>query len=140
LAPLGQASFFDYTASVHARLHRFLLMLLMLALPLQTFASASMLGCDAARHPAAEQMVMAAGNAADEMKTDCHAHEQPSAPLAQHNCKHCAACTLASALPIPVTDLPAIMPVSNSFTPQFAESFSGFIPDGPERPPQSPLA
>jgi len=100
----------------------------MLALPLQALASASMLGCTFS-HPAA-----------DVMMADCHEPEQPDSPPAQHDCKHCAACALASALPVPVTDSVVIMPLRHRFTPTPATAFSGFIPDGPERPPRPFLA
>jgi hypothetical protein len=132
---LGQPAFFDYTASVRAHLHRFLLMLLMLALPLQTFASAAMLGCMLSHPAIAEPMAMADG-----MMAGCHEPEQPESSPFQHDCKHCAACALAAALPIPVTDSPAIMPLRHRFIPSPASAFGGFIPDGPERPPRPSLA
>jgi hypothetical protein len=107
-------------------------MLLMLALPMQTFASAAMLGCTFSHQAVAEPMAMADG-----MMGGCHeAEQQPDTPPAQHDCKHCAACALAAALPIPVTDSPAIMPLRHRFTSSPAAAFSGFIPDGPERPPR----
>jgi hypothetical protein len=127
--------FIDYTAHVRARLHRFLLILLMLALPLQAFAAASMLGCAFSHQAAAEQMAMTDG-----MMAGCHEPEQPEAPPAQHECKHCAVCALASTLPIPVSDTPAIMPASRHFTSHPAVSFSGVVPEGPERPPRPTLA
>ncbi|MFO7542149.1 MAG: hypothetical protein R6W97_04935 [Thiobacillus sp.] len=117
------------------RFHRFLLALMMLALPLQTFASAAMLGCAFSQQAAVEQ-----GAKPDTMMMDCHEQEQPDSPAAQHNCKHCAACALASALPVPVASAPAIPPVPDSFAAQPAASFNGFIPDGPERPPKASLA
>ena len=133
---LGLSAFFDYTACVRARFHRFLLMLLILALPLQAFASAAMLGCGSFSHQAMmEQMAMA-----DEAMAGCHEPEQPDAPSTQHDCKHCAACALGAALPIPVADIPAIMPAPIHFISHPAASFSGFIPDGPERPPRISLA
>ena len=110
-------------------------MLLMLALPLQAFASAAMLGC-ATSHPiAAEPVAMA-----DETMAGCHETGQADAPPAQHDCKHCAACALASTLPIPVSDTLAILPVTQVYQSSPAASFSGFVPDGPERPPRSTLA
>jgi len=110
-------------------------MLLMLALPLQTFASAAMLGCTFSHQAIAEPMAMA-----DSMMADCHQPEPSDAPSSQHNCKHCVACALASALPIPSSDTPAMLPVASHFIVQAAASFSGFIPDGPERPPRPFLA
>lgn len=110
-------------------------MLLMLALPLQTFASAAMLGCTFSHQAMMEQMAMA-----DEAMAACHEPEQPEVPSTQHNCKHCAACALGAALPIPVADTPAIVPAPTRFMSHPAASFSGFIPDGPERPPRISLA
>ena len=106
----------------------------MLALPLQAFASASMLGCAFSHQSAAEPMAKAGG-----MMAGCHESEQPDAPPTQHDCKHCAVCTLASVLPIPVADGAAIVPVPHSFASQPTASFSGFVPDGPERPPRPQL-
>jgi hypothetical protein len=120
---------------VRARFHRFLLMLLMLALPVQTLASAAMLGCSLQDQAAVAPMAMA-----DAMTVSCHEPEQPDTPPAQHDCKHCATCALASALPIPAADTLAVMPVRQNFTSRPAASFSGFVPDGPERPPRTHLA
>ena len=109
-------------------------MLLILAMPLQAFSAASMLGC-AFSHPAAmEPMAMA-----DDMMAGCHEPEQPDAPPVQHDCKHCAVCALASTPPIPASDMPLIMPVTHYFTSQPAAPFSGFVPEGPERPPRPTL-
>jgi hypothetical protein len=127
---LGQALFSDYTASVRATLHRFLLMLLILALPLQGWASASMMTCLPGGAPVDAAAAVPATMA-------CHEQTPEDAPLpAQHDCQHCAACVLASAPPIPLTVTPAIAPVSVRFIPHPAAAFSGFIPDGPERPPR----
>jgi hypothetical protein len=131
----GRSSFIDYTARVRAHFHRFLLLMMMLALPVQTFASAAMLDCAFSNQAMAEPMAMAG-----EMMAGCHEPEQPDTPPAQHNCEHCAACALASVLPIPVTDSVVIAPVSIRFISQPAASFSGFIPSGPERPPRPFLA
>jgi hypothetical protein len=122
---------------VRAYLHRFLLLLLMLALPLQALATASMRVCGTASHPAmAEQMAMA-----DEAMANCHEpDQQPETPPAQHDCKHCAACALGAALPIPAADTPAVAPTPVRFLSHPAAPFSGFIPDGPERPPRISLA
>jgi len=110
-------------------------MLLMLALPLQTFASAAMLGCMFSHPVVAEPMAMADG-----MMAGCHEPEQDDTPSTQHNCKHCAACALASVLPIPYSGTMAIVPVASRFISQADASFIGFIPDSPERPPRPFLA
>lgn len=110
-------------------------MLLILALPLQTFASAAMLGCMYSQPvEALEQMATDGG-----MMAGCHEQESPDAPPAQHNCNHCAACALASVLPIPVTGTPVIISTPSRLTLQSTALFSGYIPEGPERPPRSPL-
>jgi hypothetical protein len=128
---LGTALLFDYTARVRTYFHRFLLMLLMLALPAQAFAAAAMLDCVLVPPALAETGGMMSG---------CHEPDQPDTPPAQHDCKHCAACALTSALPIPVTDGPAILSIRHGFTLSPEAAYSGFIPDGPERPPRPDLA
>ena len=109
-------------------------MLLMLALPLQAFASASVLGCAFTHAADMQEMAMT-----DDMMVGCHEHDTPDAPPAQHDCKHCAACVLASALPIPVTDTPAVMSTPFRFALQTAVLLSGILPEGPERPPRTAL-
>lgn len=109
---------------------------MILALPLQTFASAALMGCEFTAHLNAGQQ----GAMADANMAGCHDQEQPDTPPTQHNCKHCTACALASTLPVPVTATLAFEPVPDSFSAQPAASFSGFIPDGPERPPRTFLA
>jgi hypothetical protein len=132
---LGQPSFFGYTAIVRFRSQRFLPILLMLALPLQAFASAAMLVCTFSHRTALESMMPV-----DETMAGCHETQQTDAPAVQHDCKHCAACALASALAIPAADTPAIVSASHRFDPQSAAAFGGFVPEGPERPPRPSLA
>jgi len=110
-------------------------MLLMLALPLQAFASASMLGCTFSHQAGMEHMAMA-----DDAMADCHESGQPERPPASHDCKHCAACALGSVLPIPITESVPILPPPTGFASHPAAVFSGFVPDGPERPPRPFLA
>lgn len=118
---------------MRASLHRFLLFVLMLTLPLQALASAVMVGC-MAHSEAMEQMAMAGEMAG------CHESEQPTNPSTSHDCKHCAACVLGAVLPLPAVDTPALVPARHSFTSHSAALFSGFIPDGPKRPPRPSLA
>jgi len=107
-------------------------MLLMLGLPLQAYAAASMLVC-ASAHQAMPAQLATAGEA----MAGCHEPE-PSPPQS-HDCKHCTLCALASALPIPATDTLRWAPIAPHFQPPSAVTFSGFIPDGPERPPRPTL-
>jgi len=130
---LGQSVFFDYTSGVRIQVRRFLLLLLMLALPVQTFASAAMLGCALPHQAAMELTAMA-----EDGMAGCHEPEQP-AP-ASHSCKHCTACALASALPIPAADILTVMPARQHFASHPAATFSGIVPEGPERPPRPDLA
>jgi hypothetical protein len=133
--------FIDYTGHVRFQFNRFLLMLLMLALPVQTFASAAMPGCAFShQRPAAypgmlEHMVMAEGKGAK-----CHESEQPGSSPTSHTCKHCAACSLASAMLIPSMAFTSVAPAPHSVIPHFSASFIGFIPDNPERPPRTHFA
>jgi len=111
-------------------------MLLILALPVQSFASAAMLGCMMPPTDAMQPVAMT-----DDMMADCHASsDQPGTPSTSHNCNHCAACALASSLPIPAAGSTPVVPVAVCFVAQPAAAFSGFIPDGPERPPRPFLA
>ncbi len=107
----------------------------MLALPLQAFASAAMLDCAFAHTAEIEQVVLA-----DHAMDGCHDSGQPESPPASHDCKHCSACALGAVLPIPSGDSIAIPPPAVSFTALPAAAYSGFVPDGPERPPRPFLA
>ena len=121
---------------MNARLRRFLLVWLMLTLPLQAFASAAMLGCMVAHPAELQQSAMA-----EERMAGCHASSDPSdAPSASHDCKQCAACALAAALAIPVAEITPVVPLAVRFLSQPDAEFSGFIADGPERPPRPFLA
>lgn len=105
----------------------------MLVLPVQGYAAASMLMCASAHQAVPAQMT-----AADEAMAGCHESE-PSPPQSR-DCKHCTLCALASALAIPAIDTLRQAPVDRYWLPPSAVTFSGFIPDGPERPPRSSLA
>ena len=119
---------------------RFLILLMMLVLPVQTFASAAMLGC-AFSHQGPSSAAHMAQAASAEALPACHTPEQPEAKPAQHDCKHCAACYMASALPIPSIFVPPVAPLTHSvIVPLAPNSFIGFIPDSPERPPRTTSA
>lgn len=106
----------------------------MLALPVQAFASAAMLDCAFAHTAEMAQTVM------DDAMDGCHDSGQPEAPPVAHDCTHCSACALGAVLPIPSGDSIAIPPLAASFTAHAAAAYSGFVPDGPERPPRPFLA
>jgi len=119
---------------------RFLIVLMMLVLPVQTFASAAMLGCAFSHQgPSAASQLAQPVNA--EGLPACHTPEQPDPQPAQHDCKHCAACYMASALAIPSVFVPPITAPSQRLVLPFTPStFIGFIPDSPERPPRTTFA
>lgn len=121
-------------------MRRFLLVFLMLALPLQAFASVALFACE---HTRSHGMTTPAGQ--DPMHAahgGCHeaAPAKPAKATADHQCSHCAACYLGAAFPLPAAFTTAAAPLPYSPPLQFAETFSGFIPEGPERPPRSRLA
>ncbi len=115
---------------------RFLLMFMMLALPVQAFASAALLGCEFSSTGAEAGVTM------DHAMADCHEvpAEKSAMPAGEHQCSHCAACYLAAAFPMPASATAQVTPLP--YTPPLAriEPFSGFIPEGPERPPRTALA
>ncbi|MEQ1661809.1 MAG: hypothetical protein ABL877_03855 [Thiobacillus sp.] len=114
---------------MRAAFRRFLLLLLMLTLPVQAFAAASMLGC-ALSSPA--QPVESAS-------PSCHDADPADLP-AQHECKHCALCFLAGAQLIPSPILAPFSALAPVDLPSLTVVIGCFIPDGPERPPRLTLA
>jgi hypothetical protein len=118
---------------VRTTFHRFLLTMLMLILPLQAYASASMRSCLPVPVPvqqSAEPMQMAG----------CHESGQHDDTPAPHNHKYCAVCALATALPVSFNLSPVLAPAALRFVTLPIAAFYGFIPDGPDRPPRLPLA
>lgn len=129
--------FFGYTPHMRFPYKRFLILLMMLVLPVQTFASAATLGC-AFLHQGSSAAQHVAQMDSAEAQSACHTPEQPDPQPAQHDCKHCAACYMASALAIPSMSIPPAAPLSPSvIIPLTPTSFIGFIPDNPERPPRT---
>lgn len=119
---------------MRARFHRLLLLFLMLALPLQAFASASMLACTFAHAAPMEEAHM------DDAMAGCHDSGQADAPPASHDCQHCSACALGSVLPIPRGASMVVPPDAAGVAAESSAAYSGFVPDGPERPPRPFLA
>ncbi len=112
---------------------------MMLALPVQAFASVVLLGCEFAHDDAAMQTAIDMSSASHAMHGSHEApREQPVPSVGEHQCSHCAACYLAAAFPIPAAIGTAVAPIPYSPHLSIAETFSGFIPEGPERPPRTP--
>lgn len=119
----------SYNPPMRPAFRRFLLLLLMLTLPLQAFAAASMLGC--ALSPPAQ--------AVESTSPGCHAPDPADHPT-QHECQHCALCFMAGAQLIPAPVLAPLSTPPSVDLPPLVVVMGGFIPDGPERPPRLILA
>lgn len=115
---------------MRAAFRRLLLLTLMLVLPLEAWASATMLACAFSHGAPAQQTALSD-------MPPCHSEPQSDSAPADHQCTHCAACVLASAIPVPaVIALPAA-PRAHVQLPPLSAAFSGFIPEEPERPPRT---
>ncbi|HMM46829.1 MAG TPA: hypothetical protein PKC12_02490 [Thiobacillaceae bacterium] len=115
-----------------SRFRRLLLLLLMLVLPLQTFASATMLACAFPPPPAPHHAMADGGHGCHEN----HDGDNAERATSSHDCRHCATCVLASALPIPSAGSVTVPLSAADPAPRLATAYVGFIPDGPERPPR----
>jgi len=108
---------------------------MMLVLPLQGFAAAAMIGCSMTQHAAMSSQ------ASDTEMSGCHeSAPQPDSPTSQHSCAHCAVCYLTSIPLLPVAATLSALPAASTMIPHSSKPFSGFIPEGPERPPRAHLA
>jgi hypothetical protein len=111
------------------------LIVMMLALPLQAFASAAMIGCSMMQHAAMPSQ------ASDAEMSGCHeSAPQPDSVPAETSCAHCAACYLTSIPLLPALTPLSALPAVGALIPHAATSFSGHIPEGPERPPRAHFA
>lgn len=135
---------------MHNRFKRFLLIFMVLALPVQAFASVAVLGCEFSRlgnpavlgemHKATLNDHSDTGHHASHAMNGCHeASDQTDTPTGAHKCSHCAACYLAAACPIPFVPTSRVIAIPYTAHLQQAEFFNGFIPEGPERPPRTSL-
>lgn len=116
--------------------------LLVLALPVQGWAAATMVSCG--QHHGASSHAVADGHdahvhgghadaLADGTKTD-HSDAAP-AHASAHTCSACAACCLVGALPSPVLTVPVDAAARTVFAALQPE-VGVFAADGPERPPR----
>ena len=107
---------------------------MMLALPVQTFASAAMLGC--AFSQSGMDVVQEHGQSVMAAESACHESGQTDLTPSQNACKHCSACYLASALLAPSIDTPPVVLTAQRLISHVDDVFIGYIPDSPDRPPQ----
>jgi hypothetical protein len=126
------------------RLHRLLTLLLILALPVQSWAAAGMVHC-AAMHRA-QATAAGAHHSHHHQQHATSSHAAPDLPghaavsdLSTFKCSACAACCIAAALP---ATAPAFNVVPASTMPLFFLTVARvqFQTDGPERPPRPFLA
>ncbi|MFP5417841.1 MAG: hypothetical protein ACLGHA_01670 [Gammaproteobacteria bacterium] len=126
---------------MRSHLKRFLLGLLLAVLPLQGVAWAAMPGC-AFVHPARatqqapDQPVADTRASLIDSAAMCHEPQPEGKAPTAHDCTHCAACYLASALLLPARDIGSAAPAVNRVVSSADDAFTGFIPDSPERPPR----
>ncbi|HEY9099778.1 MAG TPA: hypothetical protein VIN38_12995 [Thiobacillus sp.] len=121
---------------MRSTLTRFLLIVMMLALPVQTFASAAMLGCAFSHQSQVMQSAQGTHMISGTAAASCHEPEQTEqAPSAQY-CKHCTACFLTSAMLIPAAEATLPQLASQPAITSADDAFPGFISDGPDRPPR----
>lgn len=113
---------------------------MMLILPVQTFASAAMLGCAFSHQGQAMQQEQLKQAMVDDSMASCHEPNQTEQSPAPHNCKHCTSCHLVSALMVPAVAVAPVVSFAHSVIPHADDAFIGFIPDSPERPPRLAFA
>lgn len=100
----------------------------MLVLPLQGLAAALGPTCASAQRDPAPMVV----------EDHCHDDAGPEAPTpSSHDCKHCTACALGAAMPVPVTETTPVISNALRLPRTSLAAFSAFFPDGPERPPRA---
>ena len=113
---------------------------MMLVLPVQTFASATTLGCAFSHQGQAMHQMVAEHAMSNDLMATCHESEETDQSPTSHTCKHCTACHLVSALMVPEVAATPLLPIAHSIIPHADDAFIGFIPDSPERPPRVFLA
>ena len=113
----------------------------MLVLPVQSFASAAMMGCVFSYQGQSTFQQMEQQAMSGEALATCHESEQQTGKSPNsHNCKHCTDCHAASTLMVPAVDAAPIVPFAQGVVPHADDTFIGFIPDSPERPPRLAFA
>ena len=98
---------------------------MMLVLPVQTFASGAMVGCTHEAQSSSSEM--GGMDMTGATMPACHEPQHPTAP-AKHDCKHCAACYLSAALPIPSAIIVPIALPAQSVVVQPPASFVALSP------------
>jgi hypothetical protein len=100
--------------------------ILLLALPMQGFAAASMLACSHMTAPAVQAVAHDAGE-----------HCQSSAKASSSDCSVHADCRLAAAIVLTITCLVTQHPAGSQQIAYTGVYATAYIPDGLERPPHT---
>lgn len=131
-------------------LRTFLSCLVMLAIPLQGFASASMVFCGP--HHASLAQGADAGHHHDHGTDAAHHHHDATPGDAEDGgladflklfavkCSACASCCSLAAVPIAPIPALSFLPSIGVAVPFFGSSYAAIVPDGLERPPSQHLA
>lgn len=145
-----------YIFDMSIRIRTVLMWLLLLALPMQGYATATMVSCGPNHHrmAAAAQLVDAVSASATAHHSHHgmqgpHAHEASAvadeqdtrhlSPASKFKCSACATCCVGAALPITPLVFAAAAP-SGAPSSVFSIGPIGFQTDGPDRPPRTLLA
>ena len=138
------------------RVRTVLLWLLLLALPMQGYAAATMVNCGSNHHRMAAAAkfggatsASAAAHHVHHGMQGSHVHDEsagsnkhdihPSDPASKFKCSACAACCVGAALPIAPLVFATAAP-SGAPPDFFSIGPIGFLTDGPDRPPRTSLA
>ncbi|HEX8611610.1 MAG TPA: hypothetical protein VF800_10020 [Telluria sp.] len=116
-----------------------LVWLLLLAIPLQGFAAASMALCEAARASLASHVV-AAGMDEGHCAAPDSAPPDSAAPDSAAKCSNCAFCCVGMAIAPAFAAPAAAPPLASELIAYAAMHVTAHIPGGLERPPHSPIA
>jgi hypothetical protein len=123
------------------RLRSLMLWLVVLAVPLQGLAAATMLNCAAVHGPSSVALDHAGHGDHDHGSVAVAAHGEAAADAgtahaADHKCSACAACHASAALPVAVPALPAV-DTAQAHPVARASAAAPFLTGGLERPPRS---
>ena len=126
------------TLNMRPLLRRLLLCLLVLALPAQGLAAATMALCGMAPVPPMQSQHDGRGPAQPDGPVaalpDCHGHDVQTAP-AEHSCSACSVCGLVGALLDTVPELP-VLSLGEAVDAAPPVPLTAFVGSGLDRPPR----
>jgi hypothetical protein len=130
--------------------HYILLAILIMAIPLQGFAAASMMLCATEHHQVSVTQISQVGEHMHDVYSEHHEHQaqghdvdaqsSDTTTTQQHGtkdkCSACASCCVGAAMLTSYLDAPVSRPASEKIDMVFS-SHVGYISDGLERPPRA---